>query len=72
MPSSKTCPVPPPDEWLCLLLAAALTDTLHGVPGGLGRLGQRQAQQGLHVLVPARRAARRSLHAQAVCTGATA
>jgi len=72
MPSSKTCPVPPPEERLCLLLAAASTDTLHGVPGGLGRLGQRQAQQGLHVLVPARRAARRSLHAQAVCTGATA
>ena len=72
MPSSKTCPVPPPEERLCLLLAAAPTDTLHGVPGGLGRLGQRQAQQGLHVLVPARRAARRSLHAQAVCTGVAA
>jgi hypothetical protein len=72
MLSSKTCPVPTPDERLCLLLAAAPTDTLHGVPGGLCRLGQRQAQQGLHVLVPARRAARRPLHAQAVCTGATA
>ena len=72
MPSSKTCPVPPPDERLGLLLAAAPTDTLHGVPGGLGRLGQRPAQQGRHVLVPARRAARRPLPAQAVCTGATA
>ena len=72
MPSSKTCPVPPPEERLCLLLAAAPTDTLHGVPGGLGRLGQRHAPQGLHILVPARRAARRPLHAQAVCTGATA
>ena len=72
MPSSKTCPVPTPDERLGLLLAAGPTDTLHGVPGGLGRLGQRQAQQGLHVLVPARRAARRPLHGQAVCTGAAA
>ena len=72
MPSSKTCPVPPPDEQLCLLLAAALTDTRRGVSGGLGRLGQRHAPQGLHVLVPARRAARRPLHAQAMCTGATA
>ena len=70
MPSSKTCPVPTPEKRLCLLLAAAPTDTLHGVPGGLGRLGQRQAQQGLHVLVPARRA-RRPFFAQVVCTGAT-
>ena len=72
MPSSKTCPGPTPEERLCLLLAAVPTDTLHGVPGGLGRLGQWHAPQGLHVLVPARRAAHRPLPAQAVCTGATA
>jgi hypothetical protein len=72
MPSSKTCPVPIPEERLCLFLAAVPTDTLHVVPGGLGRLGQRQAQQGLHVLLPARRAARRPLHGRAVCTGAAA
>ena len=72
MLSSKSCPVPIPDERLGLFLAAGPTDTLHGVPGCLCRLGQRQAQQGLHVLVPARRAARRPLHGQAVCTGAAA
>ena len=70
MPSSQTCPVLTPDERLGLLLAAGPTDMLHGVPGGLCCLGQRHAQQGRHVLVPARRAARRPLHGQAVCTGA--
>jgi hypothetical protein len=72
MPSAKICPVPTPDEPLCLFLAAVPTDTLHGVPGGLCRLGQGQAQQGLHVFLPARRVARRPLHGQAVCTGAAA
>jgi len=72
MPSSKPCPVPPPEERLGLLLAAVLTDTLHGRPGGLCRLGQRHARQGLHILVPARRAARRPPRGQAVCTGGAA
>jgi len=72
MPASKTCPVPTPEERLGLFLAAVPTDTLHGMPGGLCRLGQRQARQGRHVLVPARRAARRPLHGQAVCTGVAA
>jgi hypothetical protein len=72
MPSSKTCPVPTPEERLGFFLASVNTDTLHVVPGCLCRLGQRKAQQGLHVLLPARRVARRPHHGQAVCTGAAA
>jgi len=72
MPSSKHCPLPTPEERLFCMLASVKPSTLHVVQGGLLRLGQRQAKQWLHVLLPALRAALRPLNGQAVRTGAAA
>jgi hypothetical protein len=68
----QNCPLPTPEERLFFILASVKTYTLHVVQGGLLRLGQSQAKQWLHVLLPALLAALRPLNGQAVRTGAAA
>jgi hypothetical protein len=57
----KPCPLPPPAARLCCLLPYLKTSSLHGAQGRRGGLGQSQATQWLHVLLPVLLAAFRLL-----------
>src|SRR5437899_11654851 len=58
---STPCPLPTPEERLFFLLPSLQTSTLQVVPGRLFGLGQRTANQWMHVLFPTRLAALRTL-----------
>jgi hypothetical protein len=58
---NKHCPLPTPEDRLFFLLVSLKTDALHVVPGRLFGMGQSQAHQGSHVLLPGLLAALRPL-----------
>jgi hypothetical protein len=57
----QTCPLPTPEDRLLFLLASVKTSSLQVVQGRLFGMGQSKANQGMHVLLPALRAALRAL-----------
>src|SRR5262245_20745714 len=57
----NNCPLPTPEDRLFFILVSLKTYALQVVHGRVCGMGQGQAKQWIHVLVPALRAARRAL-----------
>src|SRR2546430_17383437 len=57
----KNCPLPTPEDRLFFILASVKTSALQVVQGRLFGMGQSKAHQWIHVLLPVRLAALRTL-----------